>query len=311
MKKLLLSIAILSSTLFSANAQKVNAFEHLDLGITAGTTGVGIELATPINNMFRVRAGFSVVPQFDAKMNFGIQGRRKDENGNWVTTKFESMANKFQDFTGLEINDNVDMLGTPNFYNGNILVDFFPIKNNAFHITAGIYIGSSKVASACNTIEDMASLLGVTMYNNMYEKVEAGEPLYGDDIYLTPELEEKFLNNGRLGIHIGDKVGSGDPYMMEPDKNSTARANIFVNSFKPYLGVGYGGRISKNNNNIRIAVDGGLMFWGGTPEIITHDGTNLAKDVENIGGKVGDYVSFVKTLKVYPVLNLKISFRLF
>ena len=41
------------------------------------------------------------------------------------------------------------------------------------------------------------------------------------------------------------------------------------------------------------------MFWGGTPEVVTHDGTDLAKDVENIGGKVGDYVRFVKSLKVY------------
>lgn len=311
MKKIIFSIAVLCSAFLSSNAQKVSAFEHLDLGITAGTTGIGVELATPINNQFRIRAGFSVIPEFDAKMNFGIEGKRKDEDGNWVTTKFESMASKFQDFTGLEINDNVDMIGNPNFYNGNVLVDFYPIKHNGFHITAGFYIGSSKIATACNSLEDMASLLGVTMYNNMYDKVQAREPIYGEDIYLSPELEDKFLNNGRLGIHIGDKVNSGEPYMMEPDENSTVRANIFVNSFKPYLGVGYEGLISKKKDGIRIAVNGGVMFWGGTPEIITHDGTDLAKDVENIGGKVGDYVSFIKTLKVYPVVNLKISFRLF
>ena len=53
------------------------------------------------------------------------------------------------------------------------------------------------------------------------------------------------------------------------------------------------------------------MFWGGTPEVVTHDGTDLAKDVENIGGKVGDYVSLVESLKVYPVLKLSISYRIF
>lgn len=314
MKKTLLSIAIICSTFIPSLAQtndsNIKPFEHLDLGVTLGTTGVGLELGTHINDLFRVRAGFSIIPQIDVKMNFGIEGKRKDDNGNWITTKFESMSNKFQDFTGLEINDNIDMVGNPNFYNGNLLLDFFPIKNNAFHITAGFYYGSSKVAKACNAIEDMASLLGVSMYNNMYNKVEAGEPLYGD-VYLSPDLEDKILESGRLGIHIGDKVENGDPYMMEPDENSTVKADIFVNSFKPYLGVGYGGRLTKKNNNIRIEVDGGVMFWGGTPEIITHDGTDLAKDVENIGGKVGDYVSFVKTLKVYPVVNLKIAFRLY
>ena len=311
MKKIILSIAVLCSAFLSSNAQKVSAFEHLDLGITAGTTGIGFDLATPINEQFRVRAGFSFVPEINVKMNFGIEGRKQDENGNWVTTKFDSMADKFADFTSLEINDNIDMLGNPDFYNGNLLVDFFPIKNSNFHITAGFYYGQSKIAHACNTIEDMPSLLGVTMYNNFYDKIVAGEPIIGDDVYLSPEIEDKFLQSGRLGIHIGDKVDTGEPYMMEPDENSTVRAEILVNSFKPYLGVGYGGKLTNKNDGIRISFDAGVMFWGGTPKIVTHDGTDLAKDVENIGGKVGDYVSFVKTLQVYPVLNLKISFRLF
>ena len=311
MRKKIFTFAMLCSLFFTANAQKTSAFEHLDLGVIVGSTGVGFDLAVPVNDQFRVRAGFSFIPEFDVKMNFGIEGRRKDENGNWVSTKFDSMAEQFKNFTSLEINDNVDMLGNPDFYNGNLLVDFFPVKNSAFRITAGFYIGQSKIANSCNTIEDMPSLLGVSMYNNFYDKIEAGEPVFGDDVYLDPEMEEKFLRHGRLGIHIGDKVGSGDPYMMYPDENSTVKADIFVNSFKPYLGVGYGGKLTEKNENIRIEFDAGAMFWGGTPEVVTHDGTDLAKDVENIGGKVGDYVRFVKSLKVYPVLNVKVSFRLF
>ena len=311
MKKTILSIAVLCSMFFTANAQKTSAFEHLDLGVLAGTTGVGLDLAVPLNDNVRVRAGFSFVPEFDKKMNFGIEGRKRDENGNWVATKFDVMADRFSDFTSLEINDNVDMLGNPDFYNGSLLVDFFPAKKNGFRITAGFYYGKSKIANACNTIEDMPSLLGVTMYNNFYEKIENGEPIIGDDIYLTPELEDKFLQNGRLGIHIGDRVDTGEPYMMEPDENSTVKANIFVNSFRPYLGMGYGSKLTEKNDGMKIELDAGLMFWGGTPEIITHDGTDLAKDVENIGGKVGRYVRYVKALKVYPVINLKVSFRLF
>ena len=37
---------------------------------------------------------------------------------------------------------------------------------------------------------------------------------------------------------------------------------------------------------------------------------DLAKDVRNIGGKVGDYVDVMKKFKVYPVINLRISKRL-
>ena len=72
-----------------------------------------------------------------------------------------------------------------------------------------------------------------------------------------------------------------------------------------------GGRLLKNDDRYNISFDAGLMFWGGTPDIITHDGTNLSKDVINIGGKVGDYVDLIKGVKAFPVLNLRITRRLF
>ena len=34
---------------------------------------------------------------------------------------------------------------------------------------------------------------------------------------------------------------------------------------------------------------------------------DLAKDVRDIGGKVGDYVDIMKSFKAYPVINLRIS----
>lgn len=302
MKKFILLFATLSATFLSTSAQKVSAFEHLDIGVTLGTTGVGIDVATPLSEQFRVRAGFSFVPEFDVKMNFSMDG----ENGSNVN----SVADKFADLTGLAIDDNIDMIGQPNIFNGNLLVDFYPIKNVNFHVTAGFYVGSSRIASACNAIEDMATLVSASMYNNIYDNIEAGEPIFGD-VYLSPELEEKFLSYGRMGVHLGNRVDTGEPYIMEPDENSTVKVDVFVNSFKPYLGVGYGGKLAKNNDCVRIAFDAGVMFWGGAPKVVTHDGVDLVRDVENIGGKVGEYISIAKALQVYPVLNLKLSFRVF
>jgi hypothetical protein len=302
MKKFILLFATLSVAFLSTSAQKVSAFEHLDIGVTLGTTGVGIDVATPLSEQFRVRAGFSFVPEFDVKMNFDMDG----ENGSNVN----SVADKFADLTGLAIDDNIDMIGQPNIFNGNLLVDFYPIKNVNFHVTAGFYVGSSRIASACNAIEDMATLVSASMYNNIYDNIEAGEPIFGD-VYLSPELEEKFLSYGRMGVHLGNRVDTGEPYIMEPDENSTVKVDVFVNSFKPYLGVGYGGKLAKNNDCVRIAFDAGVMFWGGAPKVVTHDGVDLVRDVENIGGKVGEYISIAKALQVYPVLNLKLSFRVF
>ena len=63
------------------------------------------------------------------------------------------------------------------------------------------------------------------------------------------------------------------------------------------------------------------MFWGGIPNLIVHHGlklsngsyrdVSLTEDVENINGQVGTYVDLFKAFKVYPVLSLRITKRLF
>jgi hypothetical protein len=84
-----------------------------------------------------------------------------------------------------------------------------------------------------------------------------------------------------------------------------------VNALKPYVGIGYDGRLVSNNDRLSIGFDAGLMFWGGTPSLITHDGTDLIHDVDNVPGKVGDYVRIIKRAKVFPMVNLRLAFRLF
>ena len=111
-------------------------------------------------------------------------------------------------------------------------------------------------------------------------------------------------------FHLGDKK-DGTPYIMEPDAANMVSCKIKVNSFRPYLGFGYGGKLSNRSDRNWISFDCGAMFWGGTPKVITHDGMNLATDVDNIDGKVGDYVKFFKGVKVFPVLELRLTHRIF
>lgn len=286
-------------------------FRHLDLAVTLGSTGVGVDVASPINKSIQVRAGFSLMPKIEPSMHFGIESGKIGDDGKWVNTKFENMASKLEELTGYKVDNQIDMKGESNFYNFHLLVDFFPLRNKHWHLTTGFYLGPSAVAKAYNTTEDMPSLMAVGIYNNLYNKIEAGEPIMGDDFYLSPDIEDKFKEYGRMGIHVGDKVSDGQPYMMEPDGNSMVKAEIKVNRFKPYFGFGYGGALLKNDDRYNISFDCGVMIWGGKPQIITHDGTDLAKDVTNIGGKVGDYVKAIKQFTVYPVINLRISYRLF
>ena len=336
------------------------AFKHLDLSLTTGTTGLGFDLATPITDMVQLRTGFSFMPHFSHIMHFGVQ---VGEDPTTSESKFERLSELLNGFTGYKVDNQVDMIGIPTYWNWNLMADIKPFRNKNWHFTVGFYLGSSKIAKAYNTTEDMPSLMAVGIYNNMYDKAMNDEPFFnisGIDAY-HPEFAEKFKNYGRMSIHLGEythdvyydedvvmttpggdfigddyydegdiiyhgspwvdangvehgpdvKYHKGDAYRMVPDENSMAKAWAYANRFKPYLGFGYGGRLLKNDDRWNISFDAGVMFWGGTPKIITHDGTDMINDVENVQGHVGDYVDLIKKFKVFPVLNLRITRRLF
>ena len=297
-----------------------NIFQHLDASLTLGTTGIGFDVSSPIGDYVNLRAGFDFMPHFHHNMTFLIE---VGDDPSQSASKFARLSGLLEGLTGYKVDNGIDMVGEPTFCNFKLLVDVFPFKNNKkWHVTAGFYYGPSKIAKAYNTTEDMPSLMAVGIYNNLYDKIAAGEPIF-EDTFLPYEMEEKVLNYGRMGVRVGkyshdiyDDKGQlihekGKTYMMEPDENGMAKASVKVNSFKPYLGIGYGGRLIKKSDKYHVAVDCGLLFWGGTPSIITHDGTDMAKDVENILYRVGDYVDLVKGFKVYPVLNVRFTRSIF
>ena len=344
MKKVVLTLTaiIMASAVKSQDGQ---VFRHLDASVDMGTTGVGIELSSPMGNYLQLRGGFSVMPKFHHNMTFGVQvGETNDE------TRFNKLSTMMENFTGHKINNTVDMIGEPTWSNAHLLVDVFPFKNKHWHFTAGVYVGPSKVAKAYNTTEDMASLLGVSSYNMMYDRAMAYEPVFKfnsyqiDDPEFLDILHDSFLVYGRMGVHIGEykqdvyytipkdmyldvdgdgipefhEAGervlrkAGDPYMMEPDEeDGMVKVSVKTNAVRPYLGFGYTGRLVKGDDRYKISFDCGAMFWGGTPRIYTHDGTDLSRDVENIGGKVGTYVDLIKAFKVFPVLNVRITRTIF
>lgn len=360
----ILALAI-AMTALSAHAQTTtpdkNLFNHLDFGVTAGTSGIGFDLAMPVTDWARVRTGFSYVPKVEVPMTFGIQ---VGDDPSTSSKKFNDLSTYLSHITGNQVKDEVEMTGRPTFWNWNVMVDVFPLKNNRhWHVTAGFFLGPSRVAEAYNKTESMASLMAVDIFNNMYDRV-ISSPVLNDedyfyennviqvlndiqllhdlgvikaknfpaqlkDFYLDPDKNviktayQDIAKYGRMGMGLGvykrditDEEGNiihkkGERYIMEPDDNSMVRADMKVNAFKPYVGIGYDGRLTKHDDRLKIGFDAGVMFWGGTPSLTTHDGTDLINDVEGIGGKVGDYVDTIEKFKVFPLLNLRISYRLF
>ena len=321
MKIIVLALALMGTTVLQAQAQEntTQMFNHLDLGVTLGTTGIGLDAAMPVGNYVKLRAGFEVMPRFNYDMHFDVESY----GGESVTSdQFQRMAEVLNGLTGFEVDQNVTMKGKPTMWNFKFLVDIYPLKNNKhWHATVGFHWGPSKIAEAVNAIEDSPSLFAVGMYNHLYDVSYKdwilGEPtpliVTGSlgELSLDPRIESRIVEMGRMGIPIGTYKETGETYYMEPDEHSMVSAEARTNSFKPYIGIGYEGRLLKGNDTYHIGFDAGMMFWGGTPSIITHDGTDLAKDVEDVRGKVGTYVDLVKGFKVFPVVNLRITRTIF
>ena len=352
-------------TVFAAAVMASNvavAQKNIELGVTLGTDGVGLDLSMPvIKKWVNVRTGFTYMPRFDATMHFGFEAGDESMTPEERDKQFDKLSGMLYDMIGTKVDKQVDMVGTPKMQNFKFLVDVTPFRNKNWHITTGFYWGPSRIAYAENAVYDATSLVSTSFYNTLYDRVlysynnlnSEWETPYmsfgGMNLLPDDEIYNKFKSFGRMKVQLGNYVDTGAPCYVEPDENNMMTAKVKVNNFRPYLGFGYGGRPFKNSDKYRISFDAGVMFWGGTPKVlvtatevvedkglgpvIDEDGNpildandnpvigqvreatmlhvkrevDLAKDVRDIGGKVGDYVDIMKSFKAYPVINLRIS----
>ncbi len=341
MKKTLLAmtamIGVATATAQNTGYQEQGIFKHLDVSLTAGSTGIGFDLSTPIGDYVKLRTGLSIMPRVELPTSFKLQVGDTIETSK---SKFERLSERLSGITGKKVEPKADMIRVPKFWNWNVLVDVYPFRENKhWKFTAGFYWGNKTIGVAYNTAECVPTLLAVNMYNGIYEKVhgkttkelmdvkliDLGEGY--EDISSDPNLLKRLQKSmdyyGRMGVNMGkfshdikDEEGNvihkeGDIYMLEPNDESMVKADMYVNNFKPYLGFGYEGRLMKGDDRYLISFDCGAMFWGGTPRIVTHDGTDLTHDVEDIPGGVGSDVRLIGALKVYPVLNVRLTRKLF
>lgn len=124
-----------------------NFLNHLAVGVTGGTPGVGFDVAMPLCHYVQVRAGVAFIP--DIKFD----------------TELELTDIDYYDYTSTYLRDleEFDVEGKVGFTNGKLLFDLFPSKRSSFHLTVGAYFGSSKIVKAYNKEE--GSLKEVYDYN--------------------------------------------------------------------------------------------------------------------------------------------------
>ena len=292
---------------------RLGIFNSIEVAANIGTTGLGLEVASPITRWTKLRAGIDWMPPFEIPMNFGMESYVDGK----LNDKFDRIQELMYDISGMTIDREIRMKSKPNMTTFRLLVDVYPLKNNPhWHFTAGFFVGGSHMGKSCNVMEEMPSLLAINMYDRMYKEATSDDfidkvldqPLF-DDYYLNPataiELQEKLLGMGELGVHVGD-FKDGTPYMMMPDADGTLNAKAYVNRFRPYLGFGYGGALSPDGK-WQASFDAGVQFWGGAPKVTTHDGTVL-NDLVNLRGKVGTYMDLMKAIPVYPTIDFRVSY---
>jgi hypothetical protein len=276
---------------------KKNLLKHMEVSLTLGTTGIGLDIAAPLCEYVQVRAGYDYMPPFRKKFKVdvlcdGQAAAQYDGEGNRVETPFDVLSEEIYQQTGYELESKVGLTGQLTMNNAKLLVDIYPLKyDKSWHITAGVYWGLAQFAKADQNAESEKMLQYVRDNNRL--SLAMGK--------LTHDVYQK-------GEAISHK---GDVCQVEPAEDGSVQIRTTSNSWKPYLGFGYGGRLIPKRGDWKVTVEVGALIWGGMPTQRMHDGTDLSEDVENISGNLGTCVDIIKFLKVYPVLSVRFAKILF
>ena len=288
-----------------------NLFQHLDVALSLGTSGIGIEVASPICKYAQVRVGYELMPHFKKHKGHdvlvgGQTSHQYDDKGYRKETNYDKARDLMWREDGLDMYDHVNFTGRFTMQNFKFLVDVFPLADNKkLHLTVGFYWGPSEIADFKNDSGYDGTVACITAYNTKYANASP------DDV--IKEYGPAGVNGGVFKNDIKDASGkvihkAGSNYLLTGGNKGTINVAVKTNSIKPYLGVGYASIFTKKRPDIKWAVTGGVMFWGGTPSMYTPDGINMTKDLNNEGWSS---VSLISKLQVYPTIGFRVIKNIF
>lgn len=175
-----------------------------------------------------------------------------------------------------------------NKFDGKVLLDVYPFGNKlSVHVTGGLFIGGSNLITA-SFIED---------------------------------------SNAPIGAGISKKYNWGTPDQEQWVVKATSNSidlRLRTNSIKPYIGIGFGRMVPKPNKRVGVACDLGVQFHGKpklegyatlTPGDSQHRWEELNAENFDFGEDfhkdVEDALDIIHKVNVWPVLNIRITGRIF
>jgi len=268
------------------SAQKtVAAFSNLSLGVEFfSTTGLGLEIATPLSPNFALRGGVSMLPvSYNTTFGAPVDQSILSDINNAINSQPQIasiLTQKGLPSRAEDISTDVNATASLNLINGKVLVDYYPSAKHAFHITAGVYIGSSELIKVKGEMNQAVDILNVLKDNGVKD------------------------NNGVDFIDRSYVVDQEKGYQITGKDINNITGSVKINTVKPYLGLGFGRAIPKSHLGVAFEIG---AFYQGTPALKSD-----SPDIQNlINGELSGLTEVLNKLSIYPVVSLKLNFRLF
>lgn len=180
------------------------------------------------------------------------------------------------------------------------------------------YDYSEKLYVEGPTAADVAEFMNIRDAN--------GNPIdvNSDEFHYQKDANGRYIKEGNIRYRKGEVIHkAGEDFHMVPDEENIVKAAAHSKKLKPYIGVGYEMTLPKDDR-LSLALDAGVMFWGGHPsiDVRTPVGVNaegetiymyydLSRDITGLPKSINSYVKTIKRYSVLPQVSLRIAYRIF
>lgn len=183
-------------------------FNALSLGLSAGTTGVGVELATPVTPFLALRGGVSFMPAFKIRSSVGV-------------TVEQSYTETFK--------TDVDLTGSMKRTSGEMLLNCYPFRNSSFFVAGGIFFKGEDLLRIKGHSEELKELIA---------EYGQADIVIGD--YMVPVDENGDVSGGFKASKVRPYIGIGFGRVV-PAKRLAVGFDLGVQfQRKPVLYTDYG-----------------------------------------------------------------------